>query len=99
MKEALSLGVFGLGFLAFIAGLVTILTREYLGIMKTLSTHSVKLTAKAIAGESISGTLDSASRLISAVTTLVRTGIGVGVFLCLLGMATWLIGFWMFTYK
>jgi hypothetical protein len=39
--------------------------------------------------------IDSAARLVEAISQLVRTAIGVGVFLCISGLLVCLAAFWM----
>ena len=87
--------MFGLGFLTFIAGLLTVLAREYFELIQLMTANSAKLSAQALTEQDVSGTLDSASHLLDSVARLVQTGIGVGAFLCLLGLGTCFAGFWM----
>ena len=41
--------------------------------------------------------LDASARLVDATNKLIRTAMGVGAFLCLIGLAMCLIAFWMFS--
>jgi hypothetical protein len=95
IKEGMALAVFSVGLLACVGGIGTILTREYQNVLKTLSQQSKSLHAKALTEVGIVPILDSSARLVVAVTQLVRTAMGVGAFLCLVGIALCLIGFWM----
>ncbi len=95
LKASMAMILFGLGLTSFVSGLLIVLAREYQESMRTLSVHSVKISSKAITEEGVSQTIDAASRLVEAVAKLVQTAVGVGAFLCLLGLAVCVIGYWM----
>jgi hypothetical protein len=97
--ELLRLGsgavLFLLGLVCFIAGLSIILTREYRDGMKELVTHSARVGRRGVTEQAIAPILDSTSRLLDSVATLVRTAFGMGAFLCLLGVALCLGALWL----
>ncbi|NLE76254.1 MAG: hypothetical protein GX605_05825, partial [Chloroflexi bacterium] len=79
------------------AGLWTILSREYQTALKSLSAQATRLGTRAFDDAAISPIIDSAARLIEAISQLVRTAVGVGVFLCITGVLICLAAFWMLT--
>ena len=87
--------LFTLGIAACLGGLWTILAREYQATLRSLSAQSALLGNKAVADAALVPILDSVARLIDAVSQLVRTAVGVGVFLCLAGLTMCLASFWM----
>jgi len=89
--------LFVLGFIAFIAGVRTMLASEYRNTMRTLSAQSGKLGAKGLGDPAIVPLMDATSRLIDAVSQLVRTATGVGAFLCIGGVGLCLTAFWLLT--
>jgi hypothetical protein len=95
IQQGMALAVFSVGILACVSGIGTILAREYQNALKTLTQQSKTLHAKALTEVGIVPLLDASSRLVVAVTQLIRTAMGVGAFLCLVGIALCLIGFWM----
>ena len=95
IQEGMAFAVFAVGIFACIAGIGTILSREYQQVMKNISAQSDRLHARALQEMGVVPIIDSSARLVEAVNRLVRTAIGVGVFLCLVGVALCLIGYWM----
>ena len=89
--------LFGLGMASCIAGLWIILSREYQDTMRQLSVHSTRISSRAIRDEAIAPVIDAASRLIEAVNQLIRTAVGVGAFLCILGILVCAAAFWLTT--
>lgn len=87
--------LFTLGVCACIGGLWTILAREYQATLRSLSAQSALLGNRAIADSALLPILDSVARLVEAVSQLIRTAVGVGVFLCLAGLGMCLSAFWM----
>ncbi len=83
------------GLMCFVTGVTLLWTREYREAMKQLSAHSAAIGAKAVSDITLAPIMDSASRLIDAVSNMVRTGAGVGAFLCLLGAAMNVASFWL----
>ncbi len=89
--------LFLLGLSGFIAGLRTMLASEYRNTMKALSAQSGKLGAKGLGDPAVVPLMEATSRLIEAVSQLVRTAAGVGVFLSVSGAGLCLIAFWLLT--
>ena len=89
--------LFGLGMASCVAGLWIILSREYQETMRQLSVQSARIGARAIREEAIAPVLDSASRLIESVNSMIRTAVGVGVFLCMRGIGVCAAAFWLVT--
>ena len=83
--------------MAIVAGLFTILAKEYQQTLRLLASHSTKLSGKAITEEGLGPILDGMSRLLDAVRRLIATAVGVGAFLCLLGIGMAILGYLMFT--
>lgn len=77
-------GSFLLGMTTFLSGLVIILTRVLSRDMRTLSLQTAKLAQKG-STEGVSGLVGNASILVNALSNLVRTAAGVGVFMILMG--------------
>ncbi len=90
---AVVLFVAGIGMLT--SGMLIIMTREYQESMRALSNQSTRLSGKAIADLGVQAALEGTARLLESVTALVRTAIGTGVFLCLLGTMICSVSFWM----
>jgi len=95
LQIIMATSLFALGLASFIAGLCTILAKEYQEALKRLSAQSPRIYNKALADLGVAPIIEASSRLIEAVSQLVRTALGVGVFLCLCGTAICLIAFWM----
>jgi len=87
--------LFALGLVSFIAGLRTVLTKEYQEALKGLSAQSPRIYSRALTDVAVGPVIEASSRLVEAVSQLVRTAVGVGVFLCLSGTAVCLVAFWM----
>jgi hypothetical protein len=95
IRDLMAVAVFALGFAACAGGLWTILCREYQATMKSIAAQSDRLHARALTEVGMLPVIDSATRLVEAVNQLVRTAMGVGAFLCLMGVALCVIAFWM----
>ena len=95
LKIAMAGCLFLLGICSCIAGLWTILARRYQQVLKNLSAQSAKISGKAITDVGLAPLVGSMSELVSAINQLVRTSVGVGVFLCLAGVTLCLAAFWM----
>jgi hypothetical protein len=97
VQTGMALAVFTMGVVACVGGIGTILAREYQQTLRNLSSQSNRLHAKALQELGVVPILDSSARLVEAVNKLVRTAMGVGAFLCMIGVSLCLIGFWMYT--
>ena len=98
LQIIMATSLFALGLASCIAGLCTILTREYQEALKGLSSQSPRIYSKALTDLGVGPIIEASSRLVEAVSKLVRTAMGVGVFLCLSGIAVCLIAFWMLSH-
>jgi hypothetical protein len=97
LTVGMALALFALGLAALAAGLWTILAREYQQALKGISAQSSRLQARSLVEIGVVPVMDATTRLIQAVNALIRTAMGVGAFLCLIGLALCLIGWWMLT--
>ena len=95
IKLLMVLGLFLLGAITLLVGIILLITRSAGKEVRTLATQTAKLAQKGIA-EDVAGLVGNASNLLSATNELVRTSAGIGVFLAVLGVvlmaaATWLV--------
>jgi hypothetical protein len=97
VREVMAIAMFAIGIVACLAGIWTILAREYQQTLKGISSQSSRLHARSLTEVGVVPILDASSRLVEAVNQLIRTAMGVGAFLCLLGLALCLVAFWMTT--
>jgi hypothetical protein len=90
--------LFLVGIIMIGSGLFIILAKEYQETMRTLSAQAPKLTGKAVTEGTVMAALDGTTRLLEAVTKLIQTAVGVGAFLCILGLVICAIAFYMATF-
>jgi hypothetical protein len=95
IKLIMVIGLFLLGALTLLIGMILLITRSAGKEVRTLAKQTAQLAKKGIA-EDVSGLVGNASTLLSATNDLVRTSAGIGVFLSVLGfllmaVATWLV--------
>jgi hypothetical protein len=83
------------GFFACIQGLRTMLAQDYQQTLRKLSLQSTQIGQKGLADVTVAPMLEAAARLIDAVNALVRTAVGVGVFLCLTGIGMMIAAYLM----
>jgi hypothetical protein len=95
LELGMAIVLFLAGLSAVAAGLWTILSREYQASMRALSAQSAKIGTRATLEDGIAPIVDSAARLVEAVSQLIRTAVGIGVFLCTGGVLICLAAFWM----
>ncbi len=95
LQLGMAIVLFIIGLTACAAGLWTILSREYQQAMRALSAQSAKVGTRAILEEGVAPILDATARLVEAISQLVRTAVGIGVFLCCGGVIICLLAFWM----
>ncbi len=94
----MALVLFGLGIATLLGGLWTILSREYQTTLRSLAAQSALLGNRVSSDTTLTPILDSISRLVEAVSQLIRTAVGVGVFLCLVGLSMCVLAFWIITH-
>jgi hypothetical protein len=87
--------LFLLGFSSCVGGLWMILARQYRSVLQNVSAQSARVSTKAITDAALAPVIDALSGLIEAINQLVRTSVGVGVFLCLAGAILCLVAFQM----
>ena len=85
---------FSIGLITFVAGILILTLKPSTTDIKTLITQTTNLAQKGIA-EDISGLVGNASVLMGAMSDLVRTTSGVGVFLSILGLILMLGSAWL----
>ena len=95
IKLLMVVGLFVLGVITLLVGILLLVTRSAGEEVRTLATQTAKLARKGIA-EDVAGLVGNASSLLSATNELVRTSAGIGVFLAVLGFllmagAIWLV--------
>ena len=95
VQNAMALALFFLGLIACAGGLWTILGRDYQRTLRSVAVQSNRLHAKALTDVGVVPVIEASTRLVQAVNQLIRTAMGVGAFLCLIGIALCLIGYWM----
>ena len=95
LQIIMATSLFALGLASCVAGLCTFLTKEYHEALKGLSSQSTRISSKALTDLAVSPIIEASSHLVDAVSRLVRTAMGVGVFLSLAGIAICLTAFWM----
>jgi hypothetical protein len=95
LAHIMAVALFAVGLLALAAGIWTILAREYQQALKGISAQSNRLHARALTEVGVVPVLDASTRLIEAVNALIRTAMGVGAFLCLIGLALCVLAWWM----
>lgn len=89
--------LFLVGIVMIASGLFIILAKEYQETMRTLSAQAPKLTGKAVTEGAVLAAIDGTTRLLDAVTKLIQTAVGVGAFLCILGLIVCGAAFYMAT--
>jgi HAMP domain-containing protein len=95
VQVIMAVTLFVAGLAMIVSGLVIILTREYQEALRALSSHSTRLSNKAITDISVQPALQGVAELLNSVTRLVQTAIGTGAFLCLLGGLFCVASFWL----
>lgn len=95
LQAIMAAAVFLLGLSSCVAGLWMILSRQYQKVLKSISAQSAKVSSKAVTDAGLAPLIGAMSGLVEAIDKLVRTSIGVGVFLCLAGVVLCLASFWM----
>ncbi len=90
--------LFLIGIVMIGSGLLIILAKEYQETMRTLSSQAPKLAGKAATEGAVLAALDGTTRLLEAVTRLIQTAVGVGAFLCILGLVICGVAFYMATF-
>ena len=98
LQFAMAIVMFFLGMFGFLAGMRIMWASEYRNTMRALSAQSGKLGAKSLGDPTIVPLMEATSRLIEAVSQMVRTASGVGAFMCVSGAALCLTSYWLLTW-
>ena len=86
--------LFFIGLICLIMGIFVLITRAMSRDLSALSAHTAKLARKGIA-EDMSGLVGNASALMTALSQMVRTAAGVGIFLTTIGLGMMAAGYWI----
>ncbi len=95
IRYAMAIALFALGLLTCAAGIWTLMAREYQQTLKGISAQSGRLHARAMSEIGAVPLIDASARLVDAVNQLVRTAMGVGAFLCIIGTLLCVLAYWM----
>ena len=94
MQMIIAATVFVLGGMCVLLGIFVLVSRGYSKEIRALATHSARLGRKGMADE-ITGLVNSASELIAALNSLVKTASGAGLFLIILGIGMIAASYWV----
>jgi hypothetical protein len=95
IKVIMAIVMFALGFISFFTGIWTALSKDYQDALNKISTQVSKINAQSLADVAAAPIIDSTSRLLEAISGLIRTRVGVGAFLSICGVIVCLTSFWM----
>jgi hypothetical protein len=94
MQMIIAATVFVLGCMCTVLGIFVLVSRGYSKEIRALATHSARLGRKGMA-EEVTGLVNSASELVGALNSLVKTASGAGLFLILLGIGMIAGSYWV----
>jgi len=94
MQMIIGATIFILGCMCVLLGIFMLVSRGYSKEIRALATHSARLGHKGMA-EEITGLVNSASELVGALNSLVKTASGAGLFLILLGIGMISASYWV----
>jgi len=97
IKLAMTVTLFLIGVVSSVSGLWIIMAKEYHSAMRQLSTQSIRINGRAVTQDAVAPVIDSAARLVEAISQLIRTAAGIGAFLCIAGVGICVVAFWMIT--
>ena len=83
-----------LGCMCVLMGIFVLVSRGYSREIRALATHSARLGRKGMA-EEVTGLVNSASELVGALNSLVKTASGAGLFLIILGIGMIAASYWV----
>jgi len=96
MQVVIGSAVFVLGCMCVLLGIFVLVTRGYSGDIRALANQTARLGQKGMA-EEITGLVRSATELVGALSGLVKTASGAGMFLITLGMVMIASAYWVVT--
>ena len=94
MQMIIAVTVFILGCMCILLGIFVLVSRGYSKEIRALAAHSARLGRKGMA-EEVTGLVNSASVLVGALNSLVKTASGAGLFLILLGVGMIAGSYWV----
>ena len=97
IKLAMTVILFLIGVVASISGLWIVMAKEYHSAMRQLANQSIRISGRAVTQDAVAPVIDSAARLVEAISQLIRTAAGIGAFLCIVGVGICVVAFWMTT--
>jgi hypothetical protein len=97
VQLAMAAVLFLLGAGSIVMGFWTILSREYQQTLKGISSQSSRISSRAFTEAGFVPLVEASAKLIEAINSLIRTAVGIGVFLCLVGTGICLVAYWITT--
>ena len=94
MQIIIGATIFILGCMCVLLGIFVLVSRGYSREIRALATHSARLGRKGMA-EEVTGLVNSASELVGALNSLVKTASGAGLFLIILGIGMIAASYWV----
>jgi len=94
MQMIIATTAFILGCMCVLLGIFVLVSRGYSKEIRALATHSARLGRKGMADE-VTGLVNSASELVGALNSLVKTASGAGLFLILMGVGMIAASYWV----
>ena len=94
MQVIIAVTAFVLGCMCVLLGIFVLVSRGYSREIRSLAAHSARLGHKGLA-EDVSGLVNSASELVTALNQLVKTSSGAGLFLILVGIGMIAASYWV----
>ncbi len=94
MQMIIATTAFILGCMCVLLGIFVLVSRGYSKEIRALATHTARLGRKGMA-EEVTGLVNSASELVGALNSLVKTASGAGLFLILMGVGMIAASYWV----
>ena len=94
MQMIIATTAFILGCMCVLLGIFVLVSRGYSKEIRALATHTACLGRKGMA-EEVTGLVNSASELVGALNSLVKTASGAGLFLILMGVGMIAASYWV----
>lgn len=94
MQMVIGATVFILGCTCVLLGILVLVSRGYSKEIRALAAQSARLGRKGMADE-ITGLVNSASELVGALNSLVKTASGAGLFLIMVGIGMIAASYWV----
>lgn len=95
LQMVIAFFLFILGWIVSVQGVRYILSRDMREAVQRTSARSSQVTQKALLDVNLAPSLESAALFVDAINRLIRTAVGVGVFLCATGIILCVIAFLM----